>query len=115
MSISLFNPLQHQYPLLLHGQILESCLTLIYWISDALSPLASLVPESVMYTLKSYDVIPAAQQPLTARPGGFVLNLFGSLSVILTASPTEHLQITQYLLYLKSPHGYLATPAWQIF
>lgn len=68
-----------------------------------------------MYTLTSYDVIPAAQQPLTARLGGFVLNLFGSHSVILTASPTEHLQIAQYLLDLKSPHGYLATSASQIF
>ena len=68
-----------------------------------------------MYTLTSYDVIPASQELLAARLGGFVLNIFGSLSVILTASPTEHLQIGQFLLYLKSPHGYLAMPELQIF
>lgn len=75
----------------------------------------SLVPEGVRCTLTSHDAIPAAQQPLTARLVGFVLNIFGFLSVILTASPTEHLQIGQFLLYLKSPHGYLAMPKLQIF
>lgn len=67
------------------------------------------------YTLTSHDVIPAAQQPLTARLGAFVLNIFGSLLWILTPVPTEHLQIGQFPLYLKSPHGYLAMSEWQIF
>lgn len=67
-----------------------------------------------MHTLVSHEVIPAAQ--LVAREKlGLSLKIFGSLSVILTSSPTEHLQIGQFLLYLKSPPGYLGMPEAQIF
>ena len=67
-----------------------------------------------MHTLISPHVIPAAQ--LIARQElGMTLNISGSLSVILTLSPTELLQIGRFLLYLKSPHEYLAMPETQIF
>lgn len=73
-----------------------------------------MVADNVMHTLISPHVIPAAQL-IAMEELGMTLNIFVSPSVILTVNPTEHLQIGRFLLYLKSPYGYLAMPETQIF